>query len=339
MQDATNNGLSKTGIAKSAGFALLILMSSPSLAFDCSKAATDIEVAICGDETAKAANERMGSAYSTVRGALDADGKKMLLDGQRAWLSYRDARCGSGATCLAEQSDERADALEKTPAGMAPFFLYQQGKENSFEVRILGYRFGAAAGRAETAYTSWIDSLIDSSPFGDPPDDGDPHQSYEHEVMVDITRLDERLISAVSWSSGYTGGAHPNSWSDAFNADRKTGVIFDPAAHFDNAGLSSLTDECAKSLVGEQSDTYGDVEEAEALRRLEENFPGAVAEGIKTGPRWHFDGEGAHVRYDSYAVAPYSSGAFECAFSYARLREAAPESRLFSAPDPGGPAQ
>ncbi len=339
MQNATNSGYGKARIVRTACFIVSAMAGAPALAFDCSKASSETDVAICGDEVARAANERMGKAYLAVRGRLDVEGRKMILEGQRAWLVYRDGRCGSGVSCLAEQSEERADDLEKTPDGTTPFFIYQPGRENSYEVRILGYRFAAKSGRAETAYNRWLDNLISGSPYGDPPDTTDPHQAYEHDSMVDMTRLDERIISAVTWSGGDTGGAHPNSWSDAFNADRKTGVMYDPAAYFDDAALSNLTADCARQVIEAQSDTYGELDEAEALKRLEENFPGAVADGVKTGPRWHFNAEGAHVRFDSYAVAPYSSGAFECLFPYDSLRDGAPNAALFAAPDPEGPAQ
>lgn len=332
-EDAGNKGFGKRTLAV-AGMALMLLSTAPVFAFDCAKAVSAIDKAICADETARAANDRMGQAYGSLRVRLGADGRKLTLDGQRAWLAYRDGRCGAGASCLAEQSAGRADTLEKTPAGMAPVFLFQPGKPDSYEVTISAFRFESPQGRAEAAFNAWLDDEIKDTPFGDPPDNSDPHDPYEHDASMDVTRRDSRMISAVLWSSGYTGGAHPNSWSRAFNADRKTGVLYDPAAHFDDAALADLALECARSLISEQSDAYGDVDEAEALKRLEENFPGAVAEGVKSGQRWHFDSDGGHVRFDSYAVAPYSSGSFECAFPYARLRKAAPDAAIFAAPAP-----
>ena len=69
----------------------LPLVSSPALAFDCAKAASAVEKAICGDRGLRRADEAMGAAYTKLlRSAPDAGIREMLVASQRRWLQARD---------------------------------------------------------------------------------------------------------------------------------------------------------------------------------------------------------------------------------------------------------
>lgn len=308
--------------------ATLLLSSAPALAFDCARATTAIDKAICANAAALAANDAMEKAYADLRARLDGEGRKLLLDGQRSWIRYRDERCGTGESCLAEQSGERAEALKATPAGTAPFFLFQPGVDNGYAVKMTGYRFTGDFGKGEAAYNRWLDGLIADSPYGDPPDE-EEHQAYEWEVDVAMHRLSARLISAVGWLYNYTGGAHPNSGSDGFLADRGSGAPLAALALFGGPGLAKLERDCARQIIENQSDVYGDVSEEEALKALEEGYPGAVKETVGDMERWHVDDEGVHVRFDSYAIAPYAAGTQECVFPLDGIRTMAKDPGLF----------
>lgn len=302
--------------------------SVPAFAFDCAKASTAIDKAICGNDEAKAENGRMEQAYGELRGRLDGEGKKLLLDGQRAWIRYRDERCGTGASCLAEQSGERADALKATPAGAAPFFLHQTGVANGYTVKMTGYRFTGDFGKGEAAYNRWLDGLIADSPYGDPPEE-EEHHPYEWEVDVVMHRLSGRLISAVGWLYNYTGGAHPNSGSEGFLADRASAAPLSAKALFGGPGLAMLERDCARQIIETQSEIYGDVGEDEAIKALEEGYPGTVKETVAEMERWHVDDDGVHIRFDSYAIAPYAAGPQECLFPLADISAMAGDSGLF----------
>jgi len=314
-----------------AALALAALGTSPALAFNCAKASTAVEKEICGNGAALGANDRMEKAYFALRETLGAAGRKTLLDGQKAWLGWRDQSCGPVADCLIEQGNARAEELEKTPPGMAPFRFFQKGVANGYEVGISGYRFVEPAGKAEKAYNAWVDAQIAETPHGQPPDPTEgEHAAYSHELSFDLRRLSGRVISAAAYSYAYSGGAHPNGWSTAINLDRTSGAALNSKAVFGAANLRKLADDCARQIVEWHSDQYGDLSQEEALRQLEGSFPGVVADHVGDMARWHFADEGGVIRFDSYAIAPYAAGPSECTFSYEQLRGLAGDPGLFS---------
>lgn len=308
--------------------AALLVSAAPALAFDCGKATTPIDKAICANDDARAANDRMEKAYGVLRARLEGEGRKLLLDGQRSWIGYRDERCGTGVDCLAEQSGERADALTATPDGMAPVFLWQAGIDNGYAVRLAGYRFTGDFGKGEAAYNRWLDREIADSPYGDPPD-AEEHSAYEWEVDVSMNRLTGRLISAVAWLYAYTGGAHPNSGTSGFMADRATGDPVSATAQFSSDGRKKFEADCTGQILDAQSDTYGEMDAAEARNALEESYPGAVRDAVADMERWHVDEDGVHIRFDSYVIAPYAAGPQECLFDRKAVAQLAADPGLF----------
>ena len=117
--------------------------------FDCSKASTPIERAICSDPTASAADATMGRLYKTEAIRLSPVGKALFRDSQRSFLHYATDLCRPGAVpldaaarswrwhgkpapenaaivaqCLAEVFDKRSKALGRavTPLGGRVFF-------------------------------------------------------------------------------------------------------------------------------------------------------------------------------------------------------------------------
>ncbi|MCB1387255.1 MAG: DUF1311 domain-containing protein [Nitratireductor sp.] len=311
---------------------ILILTTGPAQAFDCARATAEIDRAICGDDDARAANDRMETAYFSLRDRLGAEARRTLLGGQKDWLAWRDANCGPVALCLAEASASRAGLLGQKSDGMVPFFNWQQGDTRHYDVVLQGFRFAdAATGSAEAAYNTWLDAEIADTPFGKPvEDDIEMPTPFYHEVDVEVTRLDNRLLSAVAWSHDYSGGAHPNSWTTSVTIDRQTGAELDAKALFGEDGLAAIATECARQIAAERSDSAeGEAVEA-ALHELEETYPGTVAAHATDMHRWHFSPEGATIRFDSYAIGPYVAGPSECRFGEDRIRALAGRPELFA---------
>jgi len=90
---------------------------APLPSFDCARAATDVEQAICSDQALAQLDRRVADAYAW-RLRLEAQGGQppVVKDQQVAWLADRDAACGglSGAalvSCLDDQYAQRLTAL------------------------------------------------------------------------------------------------------------------------------------------------------------------------------------------------------------------------------------
>lgn len=96
---------------------LALLLSSfstvPSLpavaaSFDCAKAATPFEMAICGDPDLSRADERLAKTYATAIGGLSEIALSEMRAGQREWLGYAQRACTDNAEPLTTgRYDER----------------------------------------------------------------------------------------------------------------------------------------------------------------------------------------------------------------------------------------
>ena len=89
--------------------------------FDCRKAATPVERAVCADRDLAEADRQLSSAYDTTA-VRAADGRERLAASQRAWLARRDRECGALAkpgSCLLRAYGRRLLELVAWPE--APF--------------------------------------------------------------------------------------------------------------------------------------------------------------------------------------------------------------------------
>jgi uncharacterized protein len=89
-------------------FAAAPAMAQTAPSFDCAKAGSAVEKAICADPALSWLDHTMGRLYA----ALQAGGGKALRDGQRAWLAQRNACPPEGRrNCLSGQYMTRFAAL------------------------------------------------------------------------------------------------------------------------------------------------------------------------------------------------------------------------------------
>lgn len=85
--------------------------------FDCDRAATPTETAICGNELIALGDRNMTMAYRELMGAFTEEHRESLRASQRAWLRERNRSCASGNIvddiCLARLYADRLAALGK----------------------------------------------------------------------------------------------------------------------------------------------------------------------------------------------------------------------------------
>lgn len=82
--------------------ALFSLLSLPAAAasFDCAKAATPFEHAICADDRLSAADERLAKSFATAIGGLSEAAVALVRGDQRAWLDFAQKACSPDAKAL-----------------------------------------------------------------------------------------------------------------------------------------------------------------------------------------------------------------------------------------------
>ncbi len=91
-----------------AGSGTAAASSGPS--FDCRKATTSTELAICGSDDLAELDRAVARNYAAALDVRDAHGRARLQAGQRDWMTERD-RCGADVMCLVAALAARSQAL------------------------------------------------------------------------------------------------------------------------------------------------------------------------------------------------------------------------------------
>jgi hypothetical protein len=92
---------------------------APAASFDCKKAASAIEHAICADAMLARLDRQTAEAYQVaIKNAYEPAAQEKVRQEQRAWIAKRNAACGGGAPapCLTKFYNDRLAALLKWPA-------------------------------------------------------------------------------------------------------------------------------------------------------------------------------------------------------------------------------
>jgi uncharacterized protein YecT (DUF1311 family) len=76
------------------------LLSASALAQDCAKAADQMTLNQCADQSFRRADAELNRLYRQIEGRLKGapDSAKALVSAQRAWIAFRDAECAFSAS-------------------------------------------------------------------------------------------------------------------------------------------------------------------------------------------------------------------------------------------------
>ena len=97
--------------------AALLLLATPAHAasFDCAKATTPFEQAICADPETSLQDEILAQAYVTARGGLSKRAVAEIAATQKVWLGYAERACSADAQPIAgDYSDDQKQCLAGT---------------------------------------------------------------------------------------------------------------------------------------------------------------------------------------------------------------------------------
>ncbi|HJV41028.1 lysozyme inhibitor LprI family protein [Caulobacter sp.] len=94
--------------------AVCVALALPAAAasFDCRKARTADEKAICADRALNDQDVRVDQLYGITRHLVPMGGRGAIMDDQRTWLKDRHA-CGANRACLARSYDRRLAQLNQ----------------------------------------------------------------------------------------------------------------------------------------------------------------------------------------------------------------------------------
>jgi uncharacterized protein YecT (DUF1311 family) len=308
--------------------AALAAFAAPAFAFDCKKAATPAEKAICADPTARAADAAIAQAYADLL-ASHAESPKTLAAAQARWIRDRDNACAEAkalGACLAEQSARRRaflagepEAGPGAPGRIAPVFRYEKGGKGRAEIALQLLKYPAPATPGERAFNAAVDQLV--GPLDQPEKDDPAPDRYAHDRTMSLAYASPRLVSAHLEGYDDTGGAHPNSFSGNINLDVEQGRVLQFADLLDARGARGVFALCEKAVVAEKKQREG----ADAALGPDDvkELAKTVAEATGKLEAWSFGPDKATVTYDPYAVGAYAEGAFDCEIPYATLKSLA----------------
>lgn len=307
---------------------LLACFLQPALAFDCGKASTAVEKAICATPALKTLDDDLAAAYADVKAALPQAEQSMLVRSQRRWIERRENCSGAeeGVTsCVMHQTEDRLSLLSGTPetgpgtaAKLVPRFLVQDGTAQSYDLNIAVLRFVSPASPGEKALNARAEKELRSVKPGKHGEDTGG-SIYADEEIWSLTYASPALISIRSDFYANTGGAHGNYGTTNINLDMATGreltlrdVLAEPAA-------AILTLECRRQLLGEKKrrlQTAGDDDPVTVDDAV-------VAEQVRNLASWSIGAKEITVGFDPYAVGSYAEGSYSCSFPTAGVKKLA----------------
>jgi uncharacterized protein len=314
-----------------AGLFLLIAASAHATSFDCSKAKTKIELAICTSPDLSKADEQMAVAYKKALTELPSEYATQLHDDQRTWLEMRSTVCSSVADtfqkkeqqnglrdCLKSKYSDRTSTLNTIHQKINGIEFIQQTKtlfsrdNQPDEVFRKTWPYGTltanwpVAMSSEPEWQSWNKAIraamfqvLNASQgevkLTDWPAKWDGLS--DDDLDVTVKSVNDQYVTASVWEMWYGhGAAHPNRNWIQFNWLRKEQRELRAEDLFkrDSAWEKALLDKCNQDL-------------AKKLKVVGFQDSGnEVDEYIKNPENWTLTTEGLTIEWQPYAVACYA---------------------------------
>lgn len=299
---------------------LLVASAAGAASFDCARATTPFETAICTHPELSAADEVLAQAYATALGGLSKPAAHIVTDGQKAWLDYAQRACSDDAEpiatpytddqalCLASTFHERIASLEASRmlGGFRFYpldsFLVERDTEaepdaytkvatKTFQTMKIDGTTPLAA-----AFNAAIDALL-AERGATPIAPGDVTSDASTETRV--TEVTDRRISLETNDYWYGhGAAHGNYTIDAhhFLIDRQR--LLGASDIFAGDGWQQKLAELALAAL---EDKLGD--------GLFEPEMSDLTDWVADPRRWTFTEDGLVLRFQIYEVTAYAFGA------------------------------
>ena len=299
-------------------------LATPARAFDCGKASSAVEKAICADPGLGAKDDAMAALYAEVRGLSTADEQKMVGRSQKAWIESRESQC-SGASdqdiglCIRGQLGNRIAELAVKPASgtgpgsrMIPVFVKQPGGTGVFDVDDKLIRFAAPASPGEKAFNAAVAKIAAAAPLGKQPDHkGEDNLSWS--ATLSLSYASPKLISARNSYERYEGGAHPTGGTGNINIDLASAKALTFAKLFPATVVKALVTQCREQIVAQKR---GKLDDAPYDPSTDDFLKDEViAQSIGDLKRWSLKATEAVVTFDPYEIGSYAEGSYDCTFA------------------------
>ncbi len=315
----------------------LLAMPATAASFDCSRAESPLEKAICAYPDLGAADEAMAKAFVAARKKLSAPASKIVLDNQRRWIDFVSRACTETATplqsgsydpaaidCLTTLYTNRKDALETIGAigGVTVypidwFRVVADPDQESWSMvgtTVLSYPQIDGSGPDIRAFNAYAKSLIDPVHYKETDEENDGRADYD--IKVTVTAVSAATIGVVinDWFYGH-GAAHGNYAVNHGLFLRKEQRPL--AAHDVFTGTTWALD--LKPLVIERLKQAIEDETGETDVLWEDDLDG-IENAIADPARWEISSDGIAFQFEPYEVTAYAFGAPQAPMSWDELR-------------------
>lgn len=296
--------------------------------FDCSKASTAIEKAICARPELAKADRAMAAAYTALVGRLTGAAKDHLVKDQARWIASRNKACTGGAEeiarCLRQRYEARLENLGTFGQDTYPFVseqtLFKEGK-----VGRVGYSIDATWPQfdgttadfsrlnryfADLSRKAGDEAIPDRQSGGDASFD----QTWTYDQSFTVQRPSADAVAVAIKFYGYTGGAHGMSGTTAYLVDLRNGQAVPPSAVFakGDAWLKTLVPLVHADLKKQFSDGKPGFDDA-----IE---PDKLAKLLREPDHYYYRRDKLELIFDAYVVGPYVSGPFTVDIPYTTLK-------------------
>lgn len=323
----------------------LFVPMAEAASFDCGKAATSFETAICASPDASTADETLAQAYATALGGLSKTAADAVKATQHEWLDYAARACSDDAqpiagdytadqtTCLTTTITDRVKSLEASrmtggfrfypvesyllePDPDATADAYSKVATKHYEsVRIdraddLAAAFNAMSDGLKAQYPDLFVKGSDQLASGDATEDVDVTTTVDKVTSYRIS------LATTDYSFGH-GAAHGNyglGHAHFLIAEKRPLVASDIFAGKGwEKKLGKLLVDKTKAQLGE--DYFND---------SEADIPKWAADTS----RWDFSDEGLVFQFQPYEVAAYAMGAVTVTVPWTELQDLLSEHAL-----------
>jgi uncharacterized protein len=112
MTPGIRSGVKRAALCILVALAVFNAHSANSQSFDCRRAFTAVEEAVCTDTRLKLLDSELAENYHAAKKQIVPEGLNALVITQRAWITERDLQCATGANdCITAQYQRRNDIL------------------------------------------------------------------------------------------------------------------------------------------------------------------------------------------------------------------------------------
>lgn len=308
------------------GLAVALLMPGMALAqpsFDCAKASTPIERAICNNAKLSKADRELATVYGALAGKLAGVAKEHLLKDQLNWLSSRAKACTGESEavtrCLGNRYEQRIATLRAAGEGGYPY-VSEQSLLKTGKVKAIRYeidaRYPQFDGNADfsTINKAFATAAAEGAKNATPGNDADVgrEQMWTYEQGFELFRPGPNAVTVQVTSYVFTGGAHGSTNISATLVDLHSGTSVPPSEVFlpDAPWLTAVTDMARADLKKQFAERPGFEESLE---------PKQFDKMMKEPERYLFKAGVLDLIFNQYEVGPYAAGLYTVTIPYARL--------------------